>query len=140
MVSVEGAVMGVSASSIERPDLGWGSFERECVLHAFLMTPRRTWTSARLSSWYGIRLDLVRAILSELAEERIICHSRGQPDRYRLECEDQRPSSRPGQTSDPPEQHEVDHQPLLLEPGSMVEEAPGAEPEVVSASIGMGAR
>jgi hypothetical protein len=70
--------MGVSASSIERPDLGWGSFERECVLHAFLMNPRRTWTSASLSSWYGIRLDLVRAILSELAEERIICRSRGQ--------------------------------------------------------------
>jgi hypothetical protein len=69
--------MGVSASSIERAGEGWGSFERESVLHAFLMNPRRTWTSASLSSWYGIRIDLVRAILSELAEERIICFRGG---------------------------------------------------------------
>lgn len=83
--------MEPSPPLIERPEVGLGSFERETVLDAFVRNPASIWTAESLSSWYRIRLDLVRAILGELAEERIISRTLGRPDRCLLNPEDPTP-------------------------------------------------
>ncbi len=68
--------MTSSAPSVERPGAVLGVFERETVLDAFIKNPGFAWTSTGLCSWYCIRLDLVRGILEELADEGFICRVR----------------------------------------------------------------
>lgn len=52
-------------------DRGRG-FEQGVVLDAFVRNPRLVWTPAGLSTWYGIRVDVVRAILRELVGRGVI--------------------------------------------------------------------
>ncbi len=70
------------------------------MLDAFIKNPGLAWTPAGLSSWYWIRLDLVRAILGELADEGFICRARGRPNSYVL---DEEPLSIPTVPAQPSE-------------------------------------
>jgi hypothetical protein len=126
--------MDPSPPSIGEPDTGSGMFERETLLDAFCRNPESTWTAAGLSSWYRIRIDLVRAILSEFAEERIICHPQGHPDHYALSDEGGRPANGLERGTDPPEGNEID-----LEPHPGVDEAHGGNHELVSVGMRRGA-
>lgn len=72
-----------------RPDLMGGSttgrgrgFERGVVLDAFVRNPKLVWTPAGLSTWYGIRVDVVRAILRELVGRGVVQRLSG--NRYLL--------------------------------------------------------
>jgi uncharacterized protein DUF4193 len=77
-----------------------GPFERETALDAFIKNPGLAWTPTGLCSWYGIRVDLVRAILEELVDEGIIRRVPGRPDSYAL---DQEPLSIPAVPPQPRE-------------------------------------
>lgn len=61
-----------------------GSFECEVLLHAFVHNPTLVWTPYGLSSWYGIRIDLVRRILAEMTEWGIVRWIPGRRDMYLL--------------------------------------------------------
>jgi hypothetical protein len=61
-----------------------GSFECEVLLHAFVHNPTLAWTPDGLSSWYGIRIDLVRRILAEMTEWGIVRWIPGRRDMYLL--------------------------------------------------------
>ncbi len=76
--------MAPSAPSVEQSDAVFGWFEQETVLDAFIRNPGLAWTPTGLCSWYRIRLDLVRAIVDELAEEGVICRVPGRPNSYVL--------------------------------------------------------
>ncbi len=64
--------MATSAPSTSQSDARSGFFEREILLDAFVKNPSLAWTATGLCSWYSIRLDLVRAVLGELADEGFI--------------------------------------------------------------------
>lgn len=54
------------------------------LLHAFVHNPTLAWTPDGLSSWYGIRIDLVRRILAEMTEWGIVRWIPGRRDMYLL--------------------------------------------------------
>lgn len=59
-------------------------FERETLLDAFLRNPGTRWTPEGLCSWYGIRNDLVRALLDELLEAGTVRRAPGRGTGYVL--------------------------------------------------------
>ncbi len=67
---------GSALHATERPHIeafpNRPSVERATLLHAFRNNPALAWTPWGLSTWYGIRVDRVRAILGELTEWGVI--------------------------------------------------------------------
>ncbi len=61
--------------------------------------PTLGWTPTNLSSWYGIRIDVVRRLLAELVEHGVIRREPGRGERYLLKEQtstwDHRPRVRP---------------------------------------------
>jgi DNA-binding IclR family transcriptional regulator len=61
-----------------------GLLTRLTILDAFRRNPRLGWTPSSLSSWYGIRIDVVRRLLTELVERETIRTDTGRGERYVL--------------------------------------------------------
>jgi len=73
-----------------------GLFVRLTVLDAFVRNPRLGWTPSSLSSWYGIRIDVVRRLLRELEQRGTIATDPGRDERYVLSRAYQAGDHRPG--------------------------------------------
>lgn len=57
---------------------------RLSVLDAFVRNPRLGWTPTSLSLWYGIRIDLVRVLVDELAARGVVRADAGPGERFVL--------------------------------------------------------
>ena len=54
------------------------------MTEAFVRNPNLRWTPIGLSEWWGLRIDLVNAIVRELAADRVIDRVPGSGDHYIL--------------------------------------------------------
>lgn len=57
---------------------------RRTVLDAFLRNPRLEWTTLGLAVWYGIRIDTVRSVVSNLVSAGIVRPGPGPGETYVL--------------------------------------------------------